>query len=178
VRSMDVMKINGKKAVFAYGRFENINNVNKELVRKMLLRAKNTSADPYIIVTHTGTGAAAKKDKIKGIFPNIQVLSTSSADPKLASVVNSLKRNKDYKNIEMVARTNSVDQFKKFMSIPVFNSGVSRPKTTKAAPKKAKAAIKKPKGTSKPKSKKDPYTRKFVKSNRNVRALGKMMKNL
>jgi len=173
--AMDVMSINGKKAVFAYGRFEPINNTNKELVRRMVMRAKNTGADPYIIVTHTGSGVNAKKDKLREMFPNVQVMGTSSEDPKLISVVNRLKKNRDYKNIEMVARSNSVDQFKKFMSLPIFNSGVSKNTPTK----KPKAKVTKTKDrVTKTKSKANPYTQKFKKSDRNVRSLEKMMKNL
>jgi len=182
MNAMDVMSINGKKAVFTYGKFEPINNTNKELVRRMVMRAKNTGADPYIIVTHTGSGANAKKQKLKEMFPNIPVMATSSEDPKLISVVNRLRKNKDYKNIEMVARSNSVDQFKKFMSLPIFNSGVSR----NTPMKKPRAKVTKPKNkvtktktkVTKPKSKANPYTQKFKKSDRNVRALEKMMKNL
>lgn len=176
--AMEVMSINGKKAVFAYGRFEPINNTNKELVKKMVMRAKNTGADPYIIVTHTGSGPNAKKEKLKEMFPNVPVMATSSEDPKLISVVNRLRKNKDYKNIEMVARSNSIDQFKKFMSIPIFNSGVS--KNTPMKKPKAKAKVTKPKDrVTKPKPKsKNPYAQKFKKSDRNVRALEKMMKNL
>jgi len=178
MNAMKGVTLNNRKAVFTYGRFDNVNNVNKQLIVAMVNRSKETSADPYIVVTHTGSGANAKRVKLENMFPGIPIMSTSSTNPSVVSIIDRLRNNKKYRNIEMVTRTNSVGQFKKFINIPIFNSGVVRTtaKKTPAATKKARPALKKTKlGTRKPATS---YNRKFKKSGRNVRALSKMMKNL
>ena len=136
MNAMTAMNINGKKAVFAYGTFEPINDTNTKLIRKMVTHAKNTGADPYIIVTHTGSGVNAKKPKLAELFPNVTIMGTSKKEPTLGYIVNRLRTNKNYKTIEMVARTNAVKKFKKFVNVnKVVNSKVSKPKPVSMNPK-------------------------------------------
>lgn len=179
MNAMTAMNINDKKAVFVYGKFEPMNDTNKELIKKLVIRAKTTGADPYIIVTHTGSGVNAKKQKLGELFPNVTIMGTSSEDPKLGSIVKRLRTNKNYKNIEMVARSNTVDRFQKFMNVPVFNSGVS--KTVSTATKgvtKPRPKPKSSKGVTKPKPKSSKGVTKPKTSDRNMRALERMMKNM
>ena len=160
--AMTAMNINGKKAVFAYGTFEPINDTNTKLITEMVLHAKKTGADPYIIVTHTGSGVNAKKPKLAELFPNVTIMGTSLKEPTLGYIVNRLRTNKNYKTISMVARTNAVETFKTFVNVNnVVNSGVS---------KRTPGAVTKPKNSK--------GVTMSTKLDRNMRALERMMKNM
>ena len=120
-----------KKAAFVYGRFENINKINKQLLDKLITRAKNTNADPFIFMTHTTPATSVRKEKMKMLYPKARVVflrTTSPLQPRIRSIINNIRKNGDYMNIEMVALANDMRELKKKknMTIPLYNSGVTR----------------------------------------------------
>lgn len=137
-----------KKAIFAYGRFNPPTIGHRRMINKMIRDAKNTNADPFIVITHTQDKKKnpltidEKKRILDKMYPNVPILATSKNQPNPKYIVKKLQ-NQKYTDVSMMVGSDRAKAFS-WVGVPILvggkrnnSSGVSGMSATKAR----KAAI-------------------------------------
>jgi nicotinic acid mononucleotide adenylyltransferase len=113
-----------KKAIFTWGRFNPPTVGHKALIDQMLIRAGETGADPFVVVTHTQNKVknpltpSEKQNVLKNMYPTVQILASSREEPNPVYLVNKLRalgygeiffilgsdRNKNFKFVKNITR--------------------------------------------------------------------------
>lgn len=120
------------KAIFTYGRMNPPTIGHRKLIKAMLKKAKETGATPFIVITHTQNKkknplkVAEKTAILERMFPNIEIMYTSSAEPNPNFIAARLDK-RGFKDVKMMVGSDQVNAFRKFVKVPILSGGVRDP---------------------------------------------------
>jgi hypothetical protein len=128
-----------KKAIFTWGRFNPPTIGHKALVDQLLIRATETGADPFIVVTHTTEPVnenplfpPEKQNIFQTMYPAVEILTSSHEEPNPVYLVNKL-RERGYGEIFFILGSDRNKHFSFVKNVTRIIPGIKRNQTAEGS---------------------------------------------